>query len=140
MSWTPEKEERVAALWGEGQSGGMIAHALGDTTRSAVMGKLKRLGLLGTGTPGKRRRRSMDGIRVRSTPRSTKRRAFTVGAAPTTGEPAPLRIPIIDIVDHACRWIAGDPRSDGTCCGHNTVGDLAYCGHHARRAYRMEIR
>ncbi len=142
MSWTPEKEERVKLLWGEGNSGGKIAAILGDkTSRSSVMGKLKRLGLLGVGLGrGVRRPRSMDGSRVRSTPRSAKCRAPVLIAGPVIGEPSPLRIPISDIGDNACRWIAGDPRRDGTCCGHHTVGELSYCGHHARRAYRTEVR
>lgn len=50
FNWTPEALERAASMWTAGASGSQIARALttrgGGPTRSAVVGKLYRMGLL----------------------------------------------------------------------------------------------
>ena len=45
MSWTPERQEKLRALWKKGHSASQIASMLGDTTRNAVIGKAHRLNL-----------------------------------------------------------------------------------------------
>ena len=45
MSWTPERESKLRALWKEGRTASQIAALLGDTTRNAVIGKAHRLNL-----------------------------------------------------------------------------------------------
>ena len=45
MSWTDERVELMKKMWGEGQSASQIAKELGGVTRSAVIGKVHRLGL-----------------------------------------------------------------------------------------------
>jgi GcrA cell cycle regulator len=47
MTWTPARIALLTRLWTEGISAGGIAKALGDVSRSAVLGKLHRLRLLG---------------------------------------------------------------------------------------------
>lgn len=47
-NWTEERVERCLALWKEGRSAGQIADLLGNVTRNAVLGKLSRLGQLGS--------------------------------------------------------------------------------------------
>lgn len=48
INWTEDTMRVLRALWNEGKSAAEIATILGDgATRSAVMGKLYRLGLLG---------------------------------------------------------------------------------------------
>lgn len=52
INWTQELEERVKTMWLANHSGGEIVEALGipELTRSALMGKIGRLGLRrGTG-------------------------------------------------------------------------------------------
>ena len=52
MTWTDERIARLARLWSEGISAAGIARALGDgISRSAVLGKLQRLGLLKSRRP-----------------------------------------------------------------------------------------
>jgi hypothetical protein len=46
MSWTEAKIATLTRLWSEGVSAAGIAEALGDVSRSAVLGKLHRLKLL----------------------------------------------------------------------------------------------
>jgi GcrA cell cycle regulator len=148
-SWTIARLARAQSMWKDGRTASEIAAALGGVSRSAVLGKLRRLGLLGTREPQKAHFKPRPRLTViqggkaekrRATPRSTKKRFFSVASLPAVGEQASLGIRIGDIGEHACRWIAGDPRSGGTCCGHPAVGTLSYCGHHARRAYRTEAR
>ncbi|GGD94922.1 GcrA cell cycle regulator [Aureimonas endophytica] len=45
MSWTDERVELLAKLWGEGLSASQIASQLGGVTRNAVIGKVHRLKL-----------------------------------------------------------------------------------------------
>ena len=45
MSWTPDKEEKLRALWKKGYPASQISTMLGDTTRNAVIGKANRLNL-----------------------------------------------------------------------------------------------
>lgn len=47
MSWTDERVELLAKLWGEGLSASQIAGQLGGVTRNAVIGKVHRLKLEG---------------------------------------------------------------------------------------------
>lgn len=43
-SWTDDRLDTLVRMWRENKSGGQIARKLG-TTRSAVLGKINRLGL-----------------------------------------------------------------------------------------------
>jgi GcrA cell cycle regulator len=45
MSWTDERVELLAKLWGDGLSASQIASQLGGVTRNAVIGKVHRLKL-----------------------------------------------------------------------------------------------
>lgn len=45
QSWTPERVDLLKAMWLAGRSANEIAAALGGTSRNAVIGKAKRLGL-----------------------------------------------------------------------------------------------
>ena len=45
MIWTDDKTEDLTRLWHAGYSGSQIARAIGGVTRSAVIGKARRLGL-----------------------------------------------------------------------------------------------
>ncbi len=47
MSWTDDRIDTLKKLWNDGESASAIAHALGQVTRNAVIGKVHRLGLAG---------------------------------------------------------------------------------------------
>lgn len=49
MKWTDERIELLRSMWLEGRPAGEIARTLGEVTRNAVMGKINRLGLMGSG-------------------------------------------------------------------------------------------
>ncbi|CAN7415023.1 hypothetical protein LJR225_002656 [Phenylobacterium sp. LjRoot225] len=57
MTWTDARVAQLASLWAEGVSAAGIAEALGDISRSAVLGKLYRLELLGSRKPASAPRR-----------------------------------------------------------------------------------
>lgn len=49
VDWTEDRIAILRALWSEGKSSGQIANCLGHpATRNAVIGKLDRIGLLGS--------------------------------------------------------------------------------------------
>lgn len=48
VEWTEGRTGALIALWREGKSGRQVADALNIRSRNAVMGKLFRLGLLGS--------------------------------------------------------------------------------------------
>lgn len=50
MTWTDARIETLTNLWGDGLSASLIAASLGGTTRNAVIGKVRRLGLRGRAT------------------------------------------------------------------------------------------
>jgi hypothetical protein len=43
--WSPERVERLRRLWLEGYTARQIANDLGGTSRNAVIGKAKRIGI-----------------------------------------------------------------------------------------------
>lgn len=49
MKWTEERMELLRSMWQQGRPAGEIARILGDTSRNAVMGKVNRMGLMGSG-------------------------------------------------------------------------------------------
>lgn len=57
MTWTEARIAQLIRLWTEGVSASGIAEALGDVSRSAVLGKLHRLQLLGSRKPASTPRR-----------------------------------------------------------------------------------
>ena len=49
MTWTGERIALLRSMWIDGRPASEIAKALGEVTRNAVMGKINRLGLIGSG-------------------------------------------------------------------------------------------
>lgn len=138
MEWNEERIATLEKLWREGLSASQVARQLGGVSRSAVIGKVHRLGISGRETP--QRPRPL-GARVPSAPKM--RIALT--AANTSIRPAqsmPPRRPapicfvggptatLVTLEAHSCRWPYGDPGDDGFgFCGRER-GDGAYCEGH----------
>ena len=49
LTWTDDRVEQLKKLWEAGHSASQIAGELGNVTRNAVIGKVHRLGLSGSG-------------------------------------------------------------------------------------------
>lgn len=155
--WSEEAVERLKVLHAQGLSGSELASRLGGgLTRSAIFGKLHRLGLTAkTGAPKRRSPSPVTNCQAasdlgdraarggavhgagpmrfnfaRMMPRS--RCASGCGVPHSEGRllpPPSLRIGIVDIGDGQCRFIDGD---DGRACGHPVADGSSWCpAHHA---------
>lgn len=141
FDWTAERVEKLKQLWKEGLSGARIAAAIGCDSRSAVIGKVHRLGLSGRITTS---RKAMS--ERQSQNRRVQNRATRVQTVAALLQSAPLPIPpasdvatvsFADLEDHHCRWPVGDPRQAGFgFCGCPKVSGLPYCEGHAKRAFQ----
>lgn len=133
-------------LWDEaGESAGTIARMLGGTSRSAVMGKLHRLGKLGDAN-GPARAKAPSRVRRPSAYRKPAARRLPLLRRPnrlpqrvapmrTQKELQPLISNLLDLREGHCRWPYGHPGKRGFgFCGHPAPGP--YCDHHRGIAYR----
>jgi len=131
-AWSQDRVTTLTALWLDGLSASQIARQLGGVTRSAVIGKVHRLGLGGRAVPSNPVRTPRVAgsrpARARGRPGSRRRTApapLPVSAA--TGEQEPgLVDDLIHLAVHACKWPIGDPKSPSfSFCGRRADG--RYC-------------
>lgn len=154
-AWPDEKTELLKTRWAEGVSASAIAKELGgDISRSAVLGKVFRLGL----TARQKRTHNVVAFRRKPTRESDGRKRngrrrnffpkvpeFEVDDSLQTPLIDDLPIPedqrrsILELTTETCRWPIGDPSApDFYFCGGQAVHGYPYCQHHVRFAYRME--
>lgn len=146
QAWTDDRVEQLKKLWADGLSGSQIADELGGVSRSAVIGKVHRLGLGGR-VPGARRsprKPRVNGPRVKPGALSLRSglahlQVATRAPAPEPDVPSDPEIPVeqrrtlLQLTSETCRWPVGDPRQPGFFfCGAAAKG--TYCEHHIRRA------
>ena len=152
MSWTDERIELLRRLWSEEFSASRIAAELGGVSRSAVIGKIHRLGLQGRGQPTisvKRQCKPRASQGGRKSWRTSSIGNTALKAAPDVlGRPAiqpflPQVVPLAKkltfakLTERTCKWPIGDPRGeDFHFCGHDSLEALPYCRYHAGVAYR----
>jgi GcrA cell cycle regulator len=152
--WTDERLATLAKMWGDGASAAEIASVLRNgISRSAVLGKARRLGLTKpkaspivsaarTGD-GRRRNRFRSNLPSRySASEPDEDPMFAVDGIDGTPAPADLDIPaeqrktLLQLTDKTCKWPVGDLRDPGFFfCGGEPLDGFPYCRHHARRAY-----
>jgi GcrA cell cycle regulator len=143
VEWNVERIEALTTMWREGLSASQVARQLGGVSRSAVIGKVHRLGIAGRDTPTRphalggrpstRLRASAGGVRRPESPRgpqlmvATPRVTFEVAATAT----------IQTLTEHGCRWPIGEPDQAGFgFCGRIRNGAGSYCAGHAPMATR----
>ena len=57
---------------------------------------------------------------------------------PSTPDFLPGRVPLVDLEDHHCRWIAAKDELTTYFCGrHKNIG--SYCNEHAARVYARMV-
>lgn len=153
MSWTDERIETLKKLWANGLSASQIADDLRGVTRSAVCGKLKRLGLTRDDKSASTPRFSRPRVKATGA-RSTRNSGlngnvvlanFLKNIEPHEEEelPSDMVIPLgqrrtlLELNDEICHWPIGHPSSDNFyfCGGNNSTG-LPYCAYHSRIAYQ----
>jgi GcrA cell cycle regulator len=149
--WTEEIVDRIKQMWAAGRSARQIAEELDcGLTRSAVIGKLHRLGLTRSYSPGVARRAQTPTLREDAAPRQRLRRLSNRGTRLEWREVfAPVALPpssaetnagsrgktLMELCDWHCRWPIGDPCNPGfVFCGDERLAGSSYCAHHARMA------
>lgn len=137
-------------MWANGMSAGQIAAAMDCASRNAVIGKVNRLGLSGRAKSTSPASRMPRQRRVPS-PHGhwqVKKIAKAAGATlietelpptPIVDEEIPLsqRKQLLELTEHSCRWIVGDPSKEHFYCGHESAdlyGGRPYCAAHRMRA------
>lgn len=151
--WTEDRVELLKELWTRGASATACALRLGGITRSAVIGKVHRLGLPGRTTVQTARRSFCASPQYRRKPRhalkpdaervsKTNHRAYIV-QDPRPDSTPPLdpivppeqRVGIAGLADNQCRWPIGDPQhADFHFCNLNKAEGKSYCELHVRKS------
>lgn len=150
--WTPARVDRLKFLWNDGKTATSIGADLGcfghtkDGGRSAVLGKVHRLGLAGrAGATGPRTGMARTPRKPRETavPKRDSVVAKLFRAETYTPPIEELVIPlnerksIIQLDASTCRWPIGHANeADFHFCGKHPVSGLPYCEFHARRAFK----
>lgn len=149
--WTDQRIDLLKDLWADGLSASHIALKLGGVTRSAVIGKVHRLGLPGRATISRAARRpSTLALFPAGFPeyKPHKRKAVKfivrkkpsiapMRSLPELGSPPEGLTTLADLTQRICHWPMGDPKEDGFhFCGRRKSSGTPYCGHHAAVAYR----
>lgn len=161
--WTIERVDLLHKLWGEGWSAAKIAEQIPGMSRSAVLGKARRLKLDVRTTP--RERTSdivvVDRIVARARARADRQRGPIVARkraptrqpgrdleateatdiAPDDAIPLHQRKTLAQLTNRCCRWPCGNPGSpDFFFCGKPDA-DMEkarpYCAVHDRRAHTL---
>lgn len=150
MDWTTEATDLATGMWTTGSSASEISKALqkagfGVPTRSAVIGKMNRLGI---GMAGRNVPRVKESGRCeRRTMLDSKGVNLHIALDRRAKEQTPLarwedafvgkgEVSIMDARLIHCRWPFGDIRNgDFAFCGHEVRGDGPYCGTHADMAF-----
>lgn len=166
MRWTAEAIEDLKRLALEGKSASVIAAALGVASRNAVIGKASRIGikLNGGGRASVRGGAASAGRAQWAAiphphPDASKQTSAAVlahdppvipGSRPGDGEGRKAawtlgeaevgemrRVRFEEILELACRWPLGDPKSgEFAYCGLTPAKGQSYCAGHCRMAYR----
>jgi len=136
MSWTDERVEQLKKLWTEGLSASQIARVLGEVTRNAVIGKVRRLGLAG--------RASAPRIERPRYPKPARRIVSKVAMPEPViiEEPEPEPEPgewttVLTLRERMCKWPIGNPGdANFRFCGRKAGEGASYCVEHSRKAYQ----
>lgn len=145
MSWTEEKIETLRRLHGEGMSFTLISAEVG-MSRNSCIGKARRLELPmrvtvkaknGESRPKGRRRPYLRVVRANgNTDRLRVIETVETDLPQFQCEVVPLNKTLDELDAGSCRYITGDPLTDGAgiYCGH-PVFKRSYCAEHFARCY-----
>ncbi|MBU4436378.1 MAG: GcrA family cell cycle regulator [Alphaproteobacteria bacterium] len=143
MDWNEERTAVLKRLWLEGLSASQVARQLGGVSRSAVIGKVHRLGITVRDTPVRQRTSSVRApSRIQVRPRQaapatmTAPRSAAIRLA-TPGVELSATASILGLEIHSCRWPIGNPdQNDFGFCGREKTARVSYCDQHAQGAFR----
>ena len=134
-AWTDDRIGRLKTLWLEGQTAEQIALDLANgITRSAVLGKVHRMGL-SAGRPGRPPKRPGTGPKPPRLAPTGSLAARPIDARPVAATEHGL-VTVLSVRRCQCRWPFGEPgAADFSLCGQ-PVTRGAFCALHAAVAYR----
>ena len=139
MNWTPERQEKLRALWKKGHSASQIASMLGDTTRNAVIGKAHRLNLEARATSKKSTLKENTENNVKSEVKIQKlgrKERFKALLLDKNYEPE-NRKKLEELTDETCRWPIGHPPEEKFYfCGRKPMEKFPYCKLHVLYAFQ----
>lgn len=149
--WSEEQTDLLKKLWAEGHSAGQIALRIHGRSRSAVIGKVHRLGLSGRKVVHRKKwtRRRHNGARKSWLPqfeRTRKRKnalleSLKIEPLPAESPVDIARVSLNGLADHHCRFPIGDPAGKGPdvkqFCGAERIAGTSYCATHAMRCYAL---
>jgi GcrA cell cycle regulator len=144
--WSEALVARLSELWLSGITGGEIGHRLG-ISRCAVMGKLRRLGLLGAGRrmPAQLLKTTEQVSRPQKRPH--KRNKLPLPPPEPYQAPPPPPLPpigsfdLLELRNGHCRWPSDGDGPRWTFCGAKQTHDSSYCAeHHAMAHARVSQR
>jgi GcrA cell cycle regulator len=135
MEWNDDRVAALTRLWKEGFSAAQVARQLGGVSRSAVIGKIHRLGIAGREAPSRPRGTSGRVAAPRTTSHGARRKTSGQGQRGPAPSSAPFEVvptaTLISLNEHGCRWPIGNPGEDAFgFCGRLRNGRGAYCQGH----------
>ena len=149
MTWTDTRVEILKQSWQDGLSASLVAQKL-ETTRNAVIGKARRLGLAFRITSSRRRPVKPRPAKARTKPapppfrfggrkkpdRAGTRTPKRPAAIPDLGPAPDIPVTVATLTPTTCKWPLGDPKRPGFhFCGRTKPVTGPYCAHHAAIAF-----
>ncbi|HJV41584.1 GcrA family cell cycle regulator [Caulobacter sp.] len=141
MDWSEERTATLKKLWLEGLSASQVARQLGGVSRSAVIGKVHRLGITVRETPIRQRVASVRAPSRMASRQRPARETQATRAAPSYERIEEDLLPtsgILGLGAHSCRWPIGHPENDdfGFCGRPKSSARGSYCEQHSQGAFR----
>ena len=149
--WPEADVARLRELASLGLSASQIEAQMTGYSRSAVIGKIYRMGLPWGSARPREAKRPPQASSARPTPKrppaanlgasgAMRQAAADADVVPLYREvtaPEGQRKGVLEIGPHDCRWPIGDPQEAGFhFCAQRQVDGLSFCEFHARRAYQ----
>ena len=139
MSWNPERERKLKALWKKGHTASQIAVMIGDTTRNAVIGKAHRLNLEARSTSKKYsttpKPKLENYVEIKQEKLSRKARFRSLLLDKNFEPENPKKL--TELTDDTCRWPIGHPyEKDFYFCGRKPLEKFPYCKLHILYAFQ----
>lgn len=139
IQWTPEDDETLRRMAGDGASSAQIGMAL-HRSRNSIIGRARRIGATLLQLPSDQRHKPVrKGVRHRKD--SAKSRIGRLEMARVRNMPivrlpsvGPLGIALLDHQQGQCRWVLPIPGQ--RYCGEGTEGDPSWCPTHRAAVYQ----
>ena len=139
MSWTPERESKLRALWKKGHTASQIAALIGETTRNAVIGKAHRLNLearvVSKKTSTTLIAKKGNNVTIKQEKLSRKARFKSLLLDKNFEPENPKKL--TELTDDTCRWPIGHPyEKNFYFCGRKPLEKFSYCKLHVLYAFQ----